>query len=84
MFDYTFLSDFVLNIVVDLLAKFPPKSVRMNQPLHMQPWNSSPQLVKKLFKVHIGPPVLFFPVALLFARSLSSVFVFMIYLVFKF
>ncbi|KAJ0550612.1 hypothetical protein HanHA300_Chr07g0247401 [Helianthus annuus] len=36
----------------DLLAKFPPNSVRMKQPFHMQPWDSSPQLVKKLFKVH--------------------------------
>lgn len=35
----------------DLLAKFPPDSVRMKQPLHMQPWDSSPQLVKKLFKI---------------------------------
>ncbi|KAK1409737.1 hypothetical protein QVD17_36266 [Tagetes erecta] len=35
----------------DLLAKFPPKSVRMKQPLHMQPWDSSLQLVKKLFKI---------------------------------
>ncbi|KAI3799579.1 hypothetical protein L1987_34878 [Smallanthus sonchifolius] len=35
----------------DLLAKFPPNSVRMRQPLHMQPWDSSPQHVKKLFKI---------------------------------
>ncbi|KAI7739127.1 hypothetical protein M8C21_004101 [Ambrosia artemisiifolia] len=35
----------------DLLEKFPPNSVRMKQPLHMQPWESSPQLVKKLFKI---------------------------------
>uniref|UniRef100_A0A5B6YSH3 DDT domain-containing protein n=1 Tax=Davidia involucrata TaxID=16924 RepID=A0A5B6YSH3_DAVIN len=35
----------------DLLAKFPPNSVTMKQPLHMQPWDSSPELVKKLFKV---------------------------------
>ncbi|MFS7957400.1 putative transcription factor & chromatin remodeling DDT family [Helianthus anomalus] len=35
----------------DLLAKFPPNSVRMKQPFHMQPWDSSPQLVKKLFKI---------------------------------
>ncbi|XP_076925029.1 homeobox-DDT domain protein RLT3-like [Bidens hawaiensis] len=34
----------------DLLSKFPPNSVRMKQPLHMQPWNSS-QLVRKLFKI---------------------------------
>ncbi|GJT01977.1 DDT domain-containing protein [Tanacetum coccineum] len=35
----------------DLLAEFPPSSVRMKQPLHMQPWDSSPQLCKKLFKI---------------------------------
>ncbi|KAD7479854.1 hypothetical protein R6Q59_008692 [Mikania micrantha] len=35
----------------DLLAKFPPNPVRMKQPLHMQPWDSSAQLVKKLFKI---------------------------------
>ncbi|KAL4576674.1 hypothetical protein LXL04_012772 [Taraxacum kok-saghyz] len=35
----------------DLLAKFPPDSIRMKQPLHFQPWDSSPQLVKKLFKI---------------------------------
>ncbi|WOH11676.1 hypothetical protein DCAR_0831166 [Daucus carota subsp. sativus] len=35
----------------DLLAKFPPDSVVMKQPLQMQPWDSSPELVKKLFKV---------------------------------
>ncbi|MFS8012183.1 putative transcription factor & chromatin remodeling DDT family [Helianthus anomalus] len=35
----------------DLLEKFPPNSVRMKQPLHMQSWDSSPQLVKKLFKI---------------------------------
>ncbi|XVF81356.1 hypothetical protein PTKIN_Ptkin15bG0148700 [Pterospermum kingtungense] len=35
----------------DLLAKFPPNSVQMKQPLSMQPWGSSPETVKKLFKV---------------------------------
>ncbi|XP_042497551.1 homeobox-DDT domain protein RLT3 [Macadamia integrifolia] len=35
----------------DLLAKFPPHSVKMNQPFCTHPWDSSPQLVKKLFKV---------------------------------
>lgn len=35
----------------DLLAKFPPNSVKMKQPFCMQPWNSSPEIVKKLFKV---------------------------------
>ncbi|OMO96861.1 hypothetical protein CCACVL1_04754 [Corchorus capsularis] len=35
----------------DLLAKFPPSSVKMKQPFSMQPWDSSPETVKKLFKV---------------------------------
>ncbi|CAI9273230.1 unnamed protein product [Lactuca saligna] len=35
----------------DLLARFPPNSIRMKQPLHVQPWDSSPLLVKKLFKI---------------------------------
>ncbi|CAK7349189.1 unnamed protein product [Dovyalis caffra] len=35
----------------DLLAKFPPNSVKMKQPFAMQPWDSSPETVKKLFKV---------------------------------
>ncbi|XP_022758848.1 homeobox-DDT domain protein RLT3-like isoform X2 [Durio zibethinus] len=35
----------------DLLAKFPPNSVKMKQPFSMQPWDSSPETVKKLFKV---------------------------------
>ncbi|KAE8699577.1 Homeodomain-like transcriptional regulator isoform 2 [Hibiscus syriacus] len=35
----------------DLLAKFPPSSVKMKLPFSMQPWNSSPKTVKKLFKV---------------------------------
>ncbi|GAA0170594.1 hypothetical protein LIER_24819 [Lithospermum erythrorhizon] len=35
----------------DLLAKFPPDSVKMKLPLHEQPWDSSPELVKKFFKV---------------------------------
>ncbi|EPS74161.1 hypothetical protein M569_00592, partial [Genlisea aurea] len=34
----------------DLLAKFPPISVVMKQPLPMQPWASSPQLVTKFFR----------------------------------
>jgi hypothetical protein len=38
-------------IFSDLLAKFPPNSVKMKQPLCMQPWDSSPEIVKKLFKV---------------------------------
>ncbi|KAL5709185.1 hypothetical protein ACHQM5_019902 [Ranunculus cassubicifolius] len=35
----------------DLLAKFPPNCVKMKRPLCGQPWGSSPELVKKLFKV---------------------------------
>ncbi|KAJ8526323.1 hypothetical protein K7X08_028800 [Anisodus acutangulus] len=34
-----------------LLPKFPPDSVIMKLPLYMRPWDSSPELVKKLFKV---------------------------------
>ncbi|KAG2713473.1 hypothetical protein I3760_04G177700 [Carya illinoinensis] len=35
----------------DVLAEFPPNSVKMKQPFCMQPWESSPGIVKKLFKV---------------------------------
>ncbi|KAL5554766.1 hypothetical protein UlMin_042167 [Ulmus minor] len=35
----------------DMLAEFPPNSVKMKQPLSSQPWESSPEIVKKLFKV---------------------------------
>ncbi|KAF8079476.1 hypothetical protein N665_1024s0004 [Sinapis alba] len=35
----------------DLLPKFPPNSVRMRMPFALHPWNSSPESVKKLFKV---------------------------------
>ncbi|PRQ51784.1 putative transcription factor & chromatin remodeling DDT family [Rosa chinensis] len=35
----------------DSLVKFPPSSVKMKQPFHLQPWDSSPEIVKKLFKV---------------------------------
>lgn len=35
----------------DLLPKFPPGSVKMKQPFGMQPWVSSSETVKKLFKV---------------------------------
>ncbi|KAJ8551593.1 hypothetical protein K7X08_021608 [Anisodus acutangulus] len=34
-----------------LLPKFPPDSVIMKLPLYMRPWDSSPELVKKLFKI---------------------------------
>ncbi|CAA2978638.1 Hypothetical predicted protein [Olea europaea subsp. europaea] len=36
----------------DLLAKFPPNTVTMRPPFYVQPWDSSPELVKKLFKVY--------------------------------
>ncbi|GLT94283.1 hypothetical protein SLE2022_120320 [Rubroshorea leprosula] len=35
----------------DLLPKFPPNSVKMKLPFGMQPWDSCPETVKKLFKV---------------------------------
>lgn len=35
----------------DMLVKFPPDTVKMKKPIHLQPWDSSPELVKKLFKV---------------------------------
>lgn len=35
-----------------MLAKFPPNSVKMKHPFCTQPWDSSPEIVKKLFKVH--------------------------------
>ncbi|XP_058071521.1 homeobox-DDT domain protein RLT3 isoform X2 [Magnolia sinica] len=35
----------------DLLARFPPQSVKMKKPLSTRPWNSLPETVKKLFKV---------------------------------
>lgn len=35
----------------DLLARFPPQTVKMKLPLCMKPWDSSEELVKKLFKV---------------------------------
>lgn len=35
----------------DLLPKFPPNSVKMKLPFGLHPWNSSPESVKKLFKV---------------------------------
>ncbi|KAG0453741.1 hypothetical protein HPP92_025045 [Vanilla planifolia] len=35
----------------DLLARFPPRIVKMKQPIAAKPWDSSPELVKKLFVV---------------------------------
>ncbi|XP_054786871.1 homeobox-DDT domain protein RLT3 isoform X2 [Prosopis cineraria] len=35
----------------DVLSKFPPDTVKMKKPICLQPWDSSPETVKKLFKV---------------------------------
>uniref|UniRef100_A0A0E0LNF8 Homeobox domain-containing protein n=1 Tax=Oryza punctata TaxID=4537 RepID=A0A0E0LNF8_ORYPU len=35
----------------DLLSRFPPSSVKMKQPFSTRPWESSPEMVKKLFQV---------------------------------
>lgn len=35
----------------DVLTRFPPKIVKMKQPIASKPWDFSPELVKKLFKV---------------------------------
>ncbi|XP_020686322.1 homeobox-DDT domain protein RLT3 isoform X4 [Dendrobium catenatum] len=35
----------------DVLTRFPPKIVKMKQPISAKPWDFSPELVKKLFKV---------------------------------
>ncbi|CAL9042752.1 unnamed protein product [Musa banksii] len=35
----------------DLLARFPPQTIKMKQLFSTRPWDSSPELVKKLFKV---------------------------------
>ncbi|KAK4775271.1 hypothetical protein SAY86_010206 [Trapa natans] len=45
-------SDTLIGCVLckDLLSKFPPRSVKMKQPFTMQPWNSSVEMVKKIFK----------------------------------
>uniref|UniRef100_A0A0D9X1K5 Homeobox domain-containing protein n=1 Tax=Leersia perrieri TaxID=77586 RepID=A0A0D9X1K5_9ORYZ len=34
---------------LNLLARFPPPSVKMKQPFSTRPWESSPEMVKKLF-----------------------------------
>ncbi|XP_027919351.1 homeobox-DDT domain protein RLT3 isoform X2 [Vigna unguiculata] len=41
----------VCSLCKDALVKFPPDTVKMKKPIHLQPWDSSPELVKKLFKV---------------------------------
>ncbi|XP_027339873.1 homeobox-DDT domain protein RLT3 isoform X2 [Abrus precatorius] len=42
---------FGCSLCKDVLAKFPPDNVKMKKPIHLQPWDSSPEIVKKLFKV---------------------------------
>ncbi|KAG5041582.1 hypothetical protein JHK85_014058 [Glycine max] len=37
----------------DVLVKFPPDIVKMKKPIHLQPWDSSPEIVKKLFKYYM-------------------------------
>ncbi|XP_052735278.1 homeobox-DDT domain protein RLT3 isoform X4 [Vigna angularis] len=41
----------VCSLCKDALVKFPPDTVKMKKPIHLQPWDSSPEIVKKLFKV---------------------------------
>ncbi|XP_021819888.1 homeobox-DDT domain protein RLT3 isoform X1 [Prunus avium] len=48
---FTTNGDHACSLCKDFLAKFPPNSVKMKQPFCMQPWDSSPEIVKKLFKV---------------------------------
>ncbi|XP_029127336.1 homeobox-DDT domain protein RLT3 [Cajanus cajan] len=39
------------SLCTDVLVKFPPDTVKMKKPIRLQPWDSSPEIVKKLFKV---------------------------------
>lgn len=48
---FTTNGDHGCSLCKDSLVKFPPSSVKMKQPFHMQPWDSSPEIAKKLFKV---------------------------------
>ncbi|KAI5336594.1 hypothetical protein L3X38_015862 [Prunus dulcis] len=48
---FTTNGDHACSLGKDLLAKFPPNSVKMKQPFCMQPRDSSLKIVKKLFKV---------------------------------
>ncbi|XP_022639986.1 homeobox-DDT domain protein RLT3 isoform X2 [Vigna radiata var. radiata] len=41
----------VCSLCKDALVKFPPDTVKMKKPIHLQPWDSSPEIVKKLFKM---------------------------------
>ncbi|CAL2224942.1 unnamed protein product [Prunus armeniaca] len=47
---FTTNGDHACSLCNDFLAKFPPNSVKMKHPFCMQPWDSSPEIVKKLFK----------------------------------
>ncbi|BBH09098.1 Homeodomain-like transcriptional regulator, partial [Prunus dulcis] len=47
---FTTNGDHACSLGKDLLAKFPPNSVKMKQPFCMQPRDSSLKIVKKLFK----------------------------------
>ncbi|XP_019421856.1 PREDICTED: homeobox-DDT domain protein RLT3-like [Lupinus angustifolius] len=42
---------FGCSLCKDVLVKFPPDTVKMKKPICLQPWDSSPEIVKKLFKV---------------------------------
>ncbi|MED6212335.1 hypothetical protein PIB30_082320 [Stylosanthes scabra] len=42
---------FGCSLCKDVLVKFPPDTVKMKKPVCLQPWDSSPEIVKKLFKV---------------------------------
>ena len=46
-------------VFTDVLPKFPPDTVKMKKPICLQPWDSSPEIVEKLFKVHINHQLLF-------------------------
>ncbi|CAB4261712.1 unnamed protein product [Prunus armeniaca] len=47
---FTTNGDHACSLCNDFLPKFPPNSVKMKHPFCMQPWDSSPEIVKKLFK----------------------------------
>ncbi|CAL2224943.1 unnamed protein product [Prunus armeniaca] len=51
---FTTNGDHACSLCNDFLAKFPPNSVKMKHPFYTQPWDSSPEIVKKLFKVDIS------------------------------
>ncbi|CAL2258591.1 unnamed protein product [Prunus armeniaca] len=49
---FTTNGDHACSLCKDFLAKFRPNTVKMKHPFCMQPWDSSPEIVKKLFKVY--------------------------------